>query len=57
MYVKFPMFLVMVSKILKYKTSMYIKSWKKPHLVLVLIKVIQLYAKYGSVVNFINGDN
>ena len=36
---------------------MYFMSLKKPHLVLVPKKFIQLYTKYGFVVNFINGNN
>ena len=49
-------FMVMVSKSFKLTTSMYLKSWKKPQLLLGLTKFIQLYTKYGFVVNFINGD-
>ena len=46
-----------MSKSLKYTTSMYIKSRKKPQLVSGLMKDIQLYAKYGFLVNFINSEN
>ena len=55
-YVNSLIFLVMVSKSLKYMTSMYIKIQKKPQLVSVTTKVIQVYTKYGFVVNFINYD-
>ena len=57
MYVKYLTFLSILSKSLKYTTSMYIKSQKKHQLVSGLTKVIQLYANYGFVVNFINNDN
>ena len=57
MYVKSLRFLVTVSKSLKYTPSMYIKSRKKPQLVSGPPKVIQIYAKYGFVVNFIKGNN
>ena len=57
MYVNSITFLVAVSKSLNYMTSMYIRSWKKTHLVSGLMKVIQLYAKYGFLVNFINREN
>ena len=57
MYVNSLIFMVTASKSLKYKTSMYIKSWKKPQLVPGLTEVIQIYSKYGLVINFINGNN
>ena len=56
MYVNYLTFMVTVSNILKYTTSIYLKSWRKTQLVLVLTKFIQLYSKYGFVVHFINGD-
>ena len=49
--------MVTVYKSLKYTTSIYLKSWKKPQLISGLPKFIQLYTEYDFVVNFINGDN
>ena len=46
-----------VSWRLKYTTSMFIKSRKISQLVKVINSFIQLYDKYGFVVNFINGSN
>ena len=47
MFVNSLTFLVIVSKSLKYTTSIYLKSRKKTQLILGLTKFIQLYAKYG----------
>ena len=50
-------FLVKVSQRLKFTTPMFIKSWKRPQLITGITKVIQSYAKYVFLVNFINSDN
>ena len=55
MFVNSLTFLVIVSKSLKYTTSMYLNSWNKHQLLSGLTISIQICAKYGFVFNFIKG--